>query len=248
MAQVVRLKIRRQDNPKSTPYWESFEVPYRQHMNVINCLMAIQENPVNERGEKVNPVIWECSCLEEVCGSCTMIINGRVRQSCSALVDQLEQPIVLEPMSKFPVVRDLRVDRSKMFETLKQIGGWVNIDGYFDLGPGPVLDEKIRLKCYEYSRCMTCGCCCEACPQFNSRSPFMGAFAFGQVHLFNTHPNGKFDSAKRLDSIMGMGGIADCGNAQNCWRACPKNIPLTDAIAELGWDTTKRAVTRFLKE
>lgn len=248
MQQIVRLKIRRQNNPNGSSYWEDFEVPYREHLNVIKCLMAIQENPVNDLGEKTTPVVWECSCLEEVCGSCTMIVNGRVRQACSALIDQLPRPITLEPMSKFPVVRDLKVDRSKMFETLKKINGWVNIDGYFNLGPSPILDEKIRMKGYEFSRCMTCGCCCEACPQFNSHSPFIGAFAFGQVHLFNMHPNGKFDAAKRLDAIMGMGGLADCGNAQNCWRACPKNIPLTDAIAELGFSATKRAITKFLKE
>jgi len=248
MQQMIRLKIRRQDGPNKTSYWENFEIPYKPEMNVVKCLMAIQQNPVNDRGEKTTPVIWECSCLEEVCGSCTMIINGKVRQSCSALIDQLAQPIILEPMSKFPVVRDLRVDRSKMFDTLKKIRGWINIDGYFNLGEGPRFNEKDRQKAYEFSRCMTCGCCCEACPQFNSRSPFIGAFAFGQVHLFNTHPTGKMNAHERLDAIMRMGGLAECGNAQNCFRACPKNIPLTDAIAELGWDTTKRAITKFLKE
>ena len=64
-------------------------------------------------------MVWECNCLEEVCGACTMIINGRVRQACTALIHKLDQPIVLEPMSKFPVVRDLYVDRSRMFESLK---------------------------------------------------------------------------------------------------------------------------------
>jgi len=248
MQKVIKIKIRRQDNPKSASYFETFELPYKPHLNVVKCLMALQENPVNDKGEKVAPVVWECSCLEEVCGSCTMIINGRVRQACSALIDNLSQPITLEPMSKFPVIRDLKVDRSAMFASLKKIKAWVNIDGYFDLGPGPSFDENIREKNYIYSRCMTCGCCCEACPQFNSRSPFMGAFAFGQAYLLNSHPLGKADSASRLDGLMGMGGLSDCGNAQNCWRACPKNIPLTDAIAYLGWETTKRAVTRFFKE
>ena len=50
----------------------------------------------------MTPVVWECNCLEEVCGACTMVINGKVRQACTALVDALPQPIVLEPMSKFP--------------------------------------------------------------------------------------------------------------------------------------------------
>lgn len=247
MQNKIHLNIRRQDSPRSPSYWEEFAVPYTEGANVICALMEIQKDPITADGGKTTAVVWECSCLEEICGACTMIINGHVRQACSALIDQLSQPIILEPMTKFPVVRDLMVDRSTMFETLKRIRGWINIDGYFDLGPGPVFDEKIRAKMYEFSRCMTCGCCCEACPQFNAHSPFMGAFAFGQVHLFNTHPTGKFNASERLDSIMGMGGLADCGNAQNCFRACPKNIPLTDAIAELGWATTKRAVAKIFK-
>ena len=68
----------------------------------------------------MSPVTWDCNCLEEVCGSCTMLINGRVQQACTALVDNLEKPIVLEPMSKFPVIRDLQVDRERMFDNLKK--------------------------------------------------------------------------------------------------------------------------------
>ena len=86
----------------SEPYQEEFEVPYRPNMNVISALMEIRRNPVNKKGEKTTPVIWDMNCLEEVCGACSMVINGRPRQSCSALVDQLEQPIRLEPMTYIP--------------------------------------------------------------------------------------------------------------------------------------------------
>ena len=248
MNRTFKLKIRRQDAPNRPSYWDEFEVPYKEQMNVISCLLVIQRNPVNVRNERVAPVVWECNCLEEVCGACTMIINGHVRQACSALIDQLDKPIALEPMTKFPVVRDLVVDRSIMFETLKKVHAWVEIDGSHDMGPGPKQDPSKSLYAYQFSRCMTCGCCCEACPQFNSRSPFIGAFSFGQVRLFNSHPTGKFNASERLDAIMGMGGLTDCGNAQNCLRACPKEIPLTDAIAELGHATTKRAVEKILKD
>src|SRR5580692_8349468 len=103
---TVRLKIRRRDTPSQPDYWQSFVVPWRPRMNVISALMEIQRRPVTATGERVTPVVWECVCLEEVCGSCTMLVNGRVRQSCSALVDAIghgDAPIVLEPMSKFPV-------------------------------------------------------------------------------------------------------------------------------------------------
>ena len=82
------------------------------------------------------------NCLEEVCGACSMVINGRARQSCSRIVDQLEQPIRLEPMSTFPVIRDLQVDRTRMFDNLKRMKAWIPIDGTYDLGPGPRMPEK----------------------------------------------------------------------------------------------------------
>jgi succinate dehydrogenase / fumarate reductase iron-sulfur subunit len=114
----VTLRIKRQDGPGLRSYWQSFEVPWQPHMNVISALMEIQKRPVTTSGERITPVVWECACLEEVCGSCTMLVNGRVRQSCSAMVDKIApngETIRLEPMTKFPVVRDLVVDRSRMF-------------------------------------------------------------------------------------------------------------------------------------
>ena len=91
---------------------------------------------------KTTPVTWDMNCLEEVCGACSMVINGRARQSCSAIVDQLEQPIRLEPMSTFPVIRDLQVDRSRMFDNLKRMKAWIPIDGTYDLDQDHVCQRK----------------------------------------------------------------------------------------------------------
>ena len=71
-------------------------------MNVISSLMEIAANPVTRDGKATTPITYDSNCLEEVCGSCAMLINGRARMACSALVDKLEQPIRLEPFSKFP--------------------------------------------------------------------------------------------------------------------------------------------------
>jgi len=207
-------------------------------MNVIICLMEIQRRPVNKAGKKTTPVVWECSCLEEVCGACTMLVNGRVRQSCTALVDQLEQPIHLAPMTKYPIVRDLVVSRRRMFDSLIRVRAWVSIDGTHAMGPGPKISPAEQQASYPFSQCMTCGCCTEACPQFNERSDFIGPAVIGQVRLFNAHPGGKLNAAERLHALMGRGGIAACGNAQNCVEVCPKNIPLTDAIGQVGRQAT----------
>ena len=74
-----------------------------------------------------------------------MNINGTPRQACSALVDKLPDPIILEPFKKFPVVRDLVVDRQSMFENLKRVKAWVPIDGTYDLGEGPRMAEEVRI-------------------------------------------------------------------------------------------------------
>jgi succinate dehydrogenase / fumarate reductase iron-sulfur subunit len=242
---TIRLIITRQDNPDSAPYEEEFEIPYRPNLNVISCLMEIRRNPVNAKGEKTTPVVWEMNCLEEVCGACSMVINGRPRQACAALIDKLEQPIRLAPMKTFPVIRDLRVDRSRMFDSLKKVKAWIPIDGTWDLGPGPRMPEKKRQWAYELAKCMTCGVCLEACPNVNSHSNFMGPAPLSQVRLFNAHPTGAMHKDERLEAIMGDGGLANCGNAQNCVQACPKGIPLTTSIAALNREATIHSFKKF---
>ena len=245
---TFKVKVKRQDEANSASYWQTFDVDYAPNMNVISTLQKIAASPVTADGKEVAPVVWDCGCLEEVCGACTMVINGRVRQACSTLVDELlEEAAVIEiaPMSKFPVVRDLWVDRSRMFNNLKRIKGWVPTDGTYDLGAGPQESQDEQELRYAYSRCMTCGCCLEACPQFTKDNDFMGAQIFAQTDYFNSHATGKLLADDRLDVIMGEGGISDCGNSQNCVQVCPKELPLLNAIASVGRQATIYSIKRF---
>jgi succinate dehydrogenase / fumarate reductase iron-sulfur subunit len=200
-----------------------------------------------------------------------MLINGRVRQSCSALVDRLlaEQPgeIELAPMTKFPVVRDLVVDRSRLFRALTKVKAWIPADGYYDQGPGPRISQAAQEQMYPLSECMSCGCCLDACPQylkiesermageseeaFERRKneaydrAFVGAHAISQVVLFNLNPTGHNNAHERLDALMQPGGIQVCGNAQNCVAVCPKKIPLTTSIGRAGRAATVRMLQRW---
>ena len=168
-----------------------------------------------------------------------MIVNGTPRQACAALIDELTQPIVLEPLTKFPLIRDLMVDRQKMFDALLKVKAWVPLDGTHDIHRhAPLISPKKQSLRYLISRCMTCGCCMEVCPQFHEDSLFIGPAPLGQVALHNSHPTGGYHKDDRLHAIMEPGGVADCGNAQNCVKICPKDIPLTQAIGELGRQTT----------
>ncbi len=245
MSDVVKFVIVRQDSPDSEPYEEEFALPYRPNMNVISALMEIRRNPVTADGKKTTPINWEMNCLEEVCGACSMVVNGRPRQACTALVDQYEQPIRLEPMKTFPVVRDLVVDRQQMFDSLQRVKAWVPIDGTYDLGEGPRMPERKRQWAYELSKCMTCGVCLEACPNVNDKTDFMGPAIMSQVRLFNTHPTGAMHKDERLEEIMKDGGLGECGNSQNCVEACPKGIPLTTSIASLNRATTVHMFKKF---
>jgi succinate dehydrogenase / fumarate reductase iron-sulfur subunit len=269
--QSFEVRVLRQDTPDSPSYWERHRLAHESDMNVTSVLQRIAANAQTIDGRSVAPVAYDANCLEEVCGSCTMIINGRVRQACSALVDKLldEHPeeIELQPMSKFPVVRDLCVDRRRLFRALEKVQAWIPVDGYYDMGPGPRQSPEQQERAYPLSECMSCGCCLDACPQYGKieleRAPgeteaqfaarrdavydvnFVGAAAISQVIYYDLHPTGALNAGNRLDALTAPGGIQVCGNAQNCVSVCPKRIPLTTSIGRAGRDTTKRVFTKW---
>lgn len=268
--QSVRVRVLRQDSPGEESYWQHFDVPYEPNMNVISVLQRIAALARSEDGQPAAPVAWDCSCLEEVCGSCTMLINGRTRMACSALVDNLldeNDEIELRPMSKFPVVRDLCVDRSRLFRSLERVKAWVPVDGSYDHGPGPRVSPEEQEDAYPLATCISCGCCLEACPQFTKievvrrddetqevfekrrrdafDEGFVGPHAVSQAMLFNSHPIGKMIADERMESLTSQGGIQMCGNAQNCVAVCPKRIPLTRSIARAGRAATVWAIKRL---
>jgi succinate dehydrogenase / fumarate reductase iron-sulfur subunit len=242
----VRLRIKRQSGPQAAAHWEDFSLPHRPGMNVIVALMDIAARPVTAQGQATTSVSYEANCLEEVCGACAMIINGRPRQACSALIDRLDQPITLEPLSRFPVVRDLVVSRQRLFNDLKRVRAWIPIDGSYDLGPGPKEAPADQEVAYPLSRCISCGNCLEVCPQYNDKTGFVGAAVISQVRLFNLHPTGKMHARERLDALAAPGGIQECGYAQNCVNICPKDIPLTDSISAVGRQMIAHVVRQAL--
>jgi succinate dehydrogenase / fumarate reductase, iron-sulfur subunit len=234
-------------------YWEEFEIPLAEGTNIITSLMHIQRHPVNRKGETVDPVSYESGCLEEVCGSCSMLINGIPRQACTAIIKPILKKtggnvVLLAPFTKFPLIRDLIIDRTVMFENLKKVNAWIDSDGALDRGPGPKVSQEVQEIRYSLSTCMTCGCCVESCPQSSNKSKFVGPQIFAQVRLFNLNPTGKMNKAQRLRPLMQEGGISDCGNAQNCEKVCPKRIPLLESISAIGRGVTGQALEDFFRK
>jgi succinate dehydrogenase / fumarate reductase iron-sulfur subunit len=265
------VRVLRQDRPHTASYWQRFRLEHEPGLNVTSVLQKIAARPVTTVQQTVSPIAYEANCLEEVCGACTMLINGHVRQACSALVDRLltESPelIELRPLSKFPVIRDLVVARTRLFRALEKLHCWIEVDGYFDRGPGPQQSPEEQQLAYPLSTCMSCGCCLEACPQYIkielTREPgesaeafaarerlhfdrnFIGAHANSQVVLMNANPIGRMTAAQRLDSLIAPGGIQNCGKAGNCQAVCPKNIPLMTSWGRAGRATTLHALKKL---
>jgi succinate dehydrogenase / fumarate reductase, iron-sulfur subunit len=227
-------------------FWEEFELSLEPMATVVSGLLEIQRNPVTREGRQTTPVSYESGCLEEVCGSCSFLINGRPRQGCTALVSRYIQEtgsnqIIVAPLTSFPLIRDLVVDRSAMFKSLMDVHGWVDAGTAHDRGPGPEINPAVQEERYVLATCMTCGCCSEGCPQVNSHSPFMGPAPISQVRYLNDHPTGKLQAPQRLRSLLEEGGIADCSNAQNCVQVCPKKIPLTESLTLMGRAANRQA-------
>jgi len=270
-AEKFQVRVLRQDAPGGASYWERHTLEREPDMNITSVLQRIAAQARTSDGKAVAPVAYDANCLEEVCGSCTMLINGRTRQACSALVDKLlaEHPgeIELRPMSKFPVVRDLLVNRRRLFRALERVKAWNPVDGYYDAGPGPRQSPEMQEQQYPLMQCMSCGCCLEACPQYHKiellpapgETPdgfakrqdashdqgFVGAHAISQVMLYNTNPIGAMNADERLDALTDEGGIQMCGNAQNCVAVCPKAIPLVTSIGRAGRATTWHVIKQW---
>lgn len=250
MGSTFKVSIKRQASPNAEAHTEEFTLPYRSGLNITSVLVDIAANPVNAAGATTTAISYDSNCLEEICGSCAMLINGKARMACSALVDALlhengKGEITLAPLSKFPVVRDLAVDRSVLFENLKAVKAWVPIDGTYDLGAGPKQFPQIQEERYPLSNCISCTICMEVCPQFNDSTNFVGAATIAQARLFNLDPSGSVLAEERLRALAGDGGVQECGYAQNCVQACPKQLPLTEAISDMGRDVAIQQVKDF---
>jgi succinate dehydrogenase / fumarate reductase, iron-sulfur subunit len=248
---TFNVKIKRQMSPDVPAVEETFAIPYRRNMNITSVLGEIALNPTTAEGKASTPVAYDSNCLEEICGSCAMLINGKAMMACSALVDKLipngEGTITLAPLSKFPVVRDLAVDRSVLFENLKKVKAWVPVDGTYDLGAGPKQFPQTQEQRYPLSNCISCTICMEVCPQFNEATGFVGAATIAQAKLFNMDPAGAVLKEERLRALAGDGGVQECGFAQNCVQACPKQLPLTEAISDIGRDAFVQQVKDFFR-
>ena len=155
---VYKIRIRRQESQKSDSYWQEFEFDGSKNSSVANVLKELNSRtPLKDNsGNIVTPISWECSCMVRKCGACAMLINERPRLACSTFLHMLKgSTITLEPLSKFPLVRDLIVDRSNLFENLKKLNLWLESEAYMNPWTfGPTVVTSIVVP--SGSPCKTC--------------------------------------------------------------------------------------------
>jgi len=210
----MRIEIRRRKDPAGRPYIVSAEYDNTEEVTVAQAL-----DDLNSGIYADDPVEWEHSCRQKKCGACAMLINGRPRLACDAWLKEFTGGVIrLEPLKKFPVVRDLKVDRSVMFDNLAKLGAWL----------AETASADSNGVAYDASRCLQCGCCLEVCPNFYAGGKFFGSAALAPASRLIAEAEG--DDEKRLYGAYNGHFYRGCGKSLACRDICPAGIDMENLL------------------
>ena len=213
---IYTISVKRQKNAEGRSYFAVYEYEADGRESVATML------------EKLNagleePIGWQCSCLQKKCGACAMVINGVPRLACSTFLEDTGRKIKLEPLSKFPVIRDLIVDRSFIFDQLKAMKIWT--DGK---APKAAASDPLSFKA---AACLMCGCCLEVCPNFSPASGHMGAIGMANAYRVERTED---DAAhvSDLKKAYTEKVFNTCGKSFSCIDVCPKGLPIEELMVK----------------
>ena len=217
--------LRRAPIPGSEPYHQVFAYETDDETATVATALRelnAREELVDVNGDVANAVSWECSCLQKKCGACAMVIEGRPRAACDTKLSDVKGDTVhLEPLRKFPVVTDLVVDRASIFDRLRNLEVWLQ---------GSVeLPTKRSGVAYEASRCLECGCCLEACPNFSVDSTFGGMATMVPLARLLAETTG--DEKRALADVHKTAVVAGCGKSLACRNVCPAGIDIANLMS-----------------
>ena len=219
------VKIKRQETADSAPYWQSFRYDGDRNITVSAVLDAFNcaDELFDAEGNPARRIRWECSCMQKMCGACAMVINGMPALACETFLrDCRGEELTLEPLSKFPVVSDLIVDRSIISENLKNAGTY--------LGEYRKMRPKDYPQLYSTARCLKCGLCLEVCPNYYRGEIFFGANFANESYLMATQSaDRKADLKASYTEHFAKG----CSKALSCVKICPMEIDTLTSIARL---------------
>lgn len=188
--------------------------------------------PVTTLLERINvkhdiKIHYSSSCLQGLCGSCSMIINGLPKLACKTFVNEEAttkkmHKITIEPLSKFHVVNDLVVDRTSMFENIKNSRQWLEEESRIN-------QDNLEFE-YEASQCLMCGCCLEACPNYTGEDNYYGAILPVTSSKISKQES-DMDKLKFLKENYSNHFYNDCVKSLACENVCPMNIQTQRAIS-----------------
>jgi succinate dehydrogenase / fumarate reductase iron-sulfur subunit len=225
--QIVLKVFRFLPGEGSGPRFDSFHLDVDPNDRVLDALERA-------RDESDASLAFRRSCAHAVCGSCAMRINERNALACKILIKDIKRAeITLKPLLGLRVIRDLVVDMEPFFEHYYSVLPYL-----INTEPLPE-DRKERLQtpqereCFDdTTKCILCGACTTACPSFWANESYLGPAAIVSAHRF-IYDSRDFGAGERLAILNEQGGIWRCRTAFSCTEACPRDIKITRAIAEI---------------
>lgn len=229
----VEVRIRRY-NPEGTQkgaYWQTFTVdnalPTDTVLDILHRIKWEQDGTLSLRR----------SCAHGVCGSDALRINGANALACKTLLTRLGSgdPIKLqvEPILGLPVIKDLIVDMEPFFAHYRSVLPYfINDDPLPADGRERLQSQADRERFDDTTKCILCAACTTSCPSFWANGRYVGPAAIVQAHRFIFDSRDKA-AADRLDVVGDTFGVWRCRTIFNCTNACPREIQVTKAIAEV---------------
>lgn len=235
----LTLKIWRQNGTNDAGKMVTYPISnVSEHMSFLE-MMDVLNDELIEKGE--DPVAFDHDCREGICGSCSMVINGRPHGPDGAITTcQLHMRtfsdgdvIHIEPFraNAFPVVKDLMVDRGA-FDRIIQAGGFISVNtsgNTLDANAIPVPKDDAD-KAFDAATCIGCGACVAACK--NSSAMLFVSAKVSQLALLPQGAPERTERVLRMVEQMDKEGFGACTNTGACAAECPKEISLEN-IARL---------------
>ena len=217
------VTVRRQKAPGEEAYYQSFDVKACGRVTVSHILEELngREPLCDVDGKAADRISWERSCLQKICGSCAMVINGKPALACSEFIDTAEtKELVLEPLSVFPVICDLMVDRSIIDEHQKL--------ALMFLGERTKPDAAEHEQQYLAAKCLKCGLCLEVCPNYaGNGGKFFGALFADEAYLLHSSTA---DRRKEIAKEYRKHFERWCSKSLSCREVCPMKIQTLSSI------------------
>ncbi len=184
------------------------------------------------RDEIDGTLSFRSSCRSAVCGSCAMVINGRIDLACRTQVASFgTDTIILEPLPNMEIIKDLVVDLTPFWTMYEKIRPW--LDRRSD-GPEKEIkqSENDRSRIDRFVNCILCACCYGACPVISRDPDYLGPAALAKLQRFVLDSRDE-RSDDFMDEINNEHGVWGCDTVLRCIEACPKDVRPADAIVDL---------------